>query len=295
MPEPAINWNEVRGIHFSFGHHFGCDNKQGKLNAAFAQILPNIASLFILDEECSLIVAAIVDELPASELIEQLKREQNGDTLQQVIPPKRKRPQTTRPATGGLNPIKPIESEVEPTIKVPSSCVTSPSATTDLIPNRMLDFDVVATPSNTTASFPPAVTANLGPLQTVGPIADTPSVKAPHYIWTWTYSPHSESVSFHRVRSDSFLRATSSRPPVQCQEKSSIVTAPSVSPSAQTRFGHHSTPPCEPANLRWTFNPQIEIATFRRLTKSVPPPSPLLISDVLDAGTDPPNAASAYI
>eukprot|EP00536_Pseudo-nitzschia_multiseries_P018186 jgi/Psemu1/54492/gm1.54492_g len=87
MPEPAVNWNEVRGIHFSFGHHFGCGNKQEKLNAAFAQILPNIASLFIVDDEDvktlrrdpipvlkSLIVAAIVDELPASEVFKAHKQ-----------------------------------------------------------------------------------------------------------------------------------------------------------------------------------------------------------------------------
>eukprot|EP00536_Pseudo-nitzschia_multiseries_P005077 jgi/Psemu1/11660/gm1.11660_g len=87
MPEPAVSWNEVRGIHFSFGHHFGCGDKQRKLNAAFAQTLPNIASLFIVDEDGvktlrpdpipvlkSLIVAAIVDELPASEVFEAHKQ-----------------------------------------------------------------------------------------------------------------------------------------------------------------------------------------------------------------------------
>eukprot|EP00536_Pseudo-nitzschia_multiseries_P015096 jgi/Psemu1/41238/gm1.41238_g len=169
-------------------------------------------------------------------------------------------------------PIKPIDSEAHTAIQVPSSCVTSSLATNDLPTIKLIDSDVVATPSNTTTSVPP-VTANFGPLQPVGPIADTPSVKAPCYIWTWIYSPHSESVSFHRVRSDSFLRATSSSPPVQCrQEKSSIVTAPSVSPSAQTRFGHHSAPPCEPANFRWTFNPQSETVTFHRLPKPTPVP-----------------------
>eukprot|EP00536_Pseudo-nitzschia_multiseries_P015873 jgi/Psemu1/44092/gm1.44092_g len=146
-------------------------------------------------------------------------------------------------------PIKPVESKAHTAIQVPSSCVTSSLATTVLPPIKLIDSDVETTPSNTTTSVPP-VTANFGPPQPVGPIADTPSVKAPCYIWTWTYSPHSESVSFHHVRTDSFLCATSSSPPVQRrQEKSSIVTASSVSPSAKTRFGHHSTPPCEPANL----------------------------------------------
>eukprot|EP00536_Pseudo-nitzschia_multiseries_P000528 jgi/Psemu1/1171/gm1.1171_g len=146
---------------------------------------------------------------------------------------------------------------------------------------------------NTTARIPP-VTADLGPLQSVGSTADTPSVKAPHATWTWTYSPQSELVSFRRVRSDSLLCVTSSSPPDH-KEKSSIVTAPSVSPSAQPQFDPHSDPPWKPTNFVWTFNPQNDIATFRRLTKSVPPPSPLLPSEVLDAGTDPPHAAPAYI
>eukprot|EP00536_Pseudo-nitzschia_multiseries_P018838 jgi/Psemu1/57556/gm1.57556_g len=170
-------------------------------------------------------------------------------------------------------PIKPVGSKAHTAIQAPSSCVTSSSATTDLPTIKLIDSDVVTTPSNSTTSVHP-VTANFGPLQPVGPIADTPSVNAPCYIWTWTYSPHSESVSFRQVRSGSisFQRAISSSPPVQRQEKSSIVTSPSLSPSAQTRFGHHSAPPCEPANFRWTFNPQSETVTFHRLPKPAPVP-----------------------
>eukprot|EP00536_Pseudo-nitzschia_multiseries_P008251 jgi/Psemu1/20046/gm1.20046_g len=180
-------------------------------------------------------------------------------------------------------PITPVESEAHPAIQVPSSYV-------------------VDTPSNTIASIPP-VTANFGPLQPVGLIADTPSVNAPCCIWTWTYSPQSESVSFRRVRSGSisFPRATSSSPPDQRrQEKSSIVTAPSVSPSAKIRFGHHSAPPCEPANFRWTFNPQNEIATFCRVPKSVTSPQPPLCNrlrppETHAEDTDLPHAGPAYI
>eukprot|EP00536_Pseudo-nitzschia_multiseries_P012912 jgi/Psemu1/33497/gm1.33497_g len=179
-------------------------------------------------------------------------------------------------------PFKPVKSEAHTAIQVPTSCVTSSLATTDLPTIKLIDSDVVATASNTTTSVPLA-TANLGPLQPVGPISDTPSANAPCYIWTWTYSPHNESVSFHRVRSDSFLRATSSSPPnrrqdksivtpVQRQDESSPVTTPSVSPSARPSFGHHSAPPCEPANFRWTFNPQSETVVFHRLPEpaSVP-------------------------
>eukprot|EP00536_Pseudo-nitzschia_multiseries_P016807 jgi/Psemu1/47891/gm1.47891_g len=71
-------------------------------------------------------------------------------------------------------PIKPVESESHTAIQVPPSCVTSSSTTTDLLTIKLIHSDIVATPSNTTTSIPP-VTANLGPLQPVGPIADTPS------------------------------------------------------------------------------------------------------------------------
>eukprot|EP00536_Pseudo-nitzschia_multiseries_P012368 jgi/Psemu1/31826/gm1.31826_g len=142
---------------------------------------------------------------------------------------------------------------------------------------------------HTTARIP-LMTANLGPLQSVGPIADTPSVKAPHDTWTWTYSPQSELVSFRRVRSDSLLCVTSSSPPDH-KEKSSIVTAPSVSPSTKPSFDHHSAPPWKPTNFVWTFNPQNEVATFRRVPNSVPSPP----SEPLAEVTDPPNAAPAYI
>eukprot|EP00536_Pseudo-nitzschia_multiseries_P016308 jgi/Psemu1/45732/gm1.45732_g len=144
------------------------------------------------------------------------------------------------------------------------------------------------TPSNTTTSVPP-VTANLDPLQPVGTIANIPSVTTPRYIWTWTYSPNIQSDS------DSIKCATSFGPPVQ-HHNESPVTAPSVRPSALTRFGHHSVPPSVPANFGWTFHPQNEIATFRRLPKSVPSPQPPSCIRLLPAEvTDLPNAAPAYI
>eukprot|EP00536_Pseudo-nitzschia_multiseries_P008765 jgi/Psemu1/21374/gm1.21374_g len=187
-------------------------------------------------------------------------------------------------------PIKPVNSEAHTAIQVPSSCVTSCSATTDLPTIKLIDSDVVATPSNTTTSVP-LVTANLDPLQPVGPIADTPTAnapmpdKAPHYTWTWTYSPNSELVSFHR----------STVIPVRRQDKSTV-TAPSVTPSALTIFGHHPDPPSVPANFGWTFNPQNEIATFRRLPKSVPSPQPSSRIQLLPAeDTDLPTAAHAYV
>eukprot|EP00536_Pseudo-nitzschia_multiseries_P009484 jgi/Psemu1/23295/gm1.23295_g len=119
----------------------------------------------------------------------------------------------------GIPPVKTIESKVELTIQVAVQC-TSKS------PNSTTSFKSVPIPR---AGASP-VTANLGPLQSVGPIAYTPSIKAPGYIWTWTYSPNSESFSFCRVRSGSisFQRATSLSPPVQRWDKS---------------------PPCEPTNF----------------------------------------------
>eukprot|EP00536_Pseudo-nitzschia_multiseries_P016414 jgi/Psemu1/46103/gm1.46103_g len=424
MPEPAISWNEVRGIHFSFGHHFGCDNKQWQLNTAFAQILPNIASLFIVDDDGvdtlrpdpipvlkSLIVAAIVDELPASEvfkahkqriallisnsaifchvkdharsrvrdkrgldkaarrtnngdpivrlvltifswefhkdwypydfhivydhgygvpsyeamlqrktpshtqrtnrqkftnkLFEQFKRERNGETVQQALPPKRKHPKTTRPAAAIST--FPVESKSHTAIKVPTYCVTSSSATTALPPVKPIDSDVVTTLSN-----PIKTTSDLLPGQATDSIPDTP---APSYTWTWKYSPNSDSVSFHRVQSNSISsqRSTSSSSsrvrcqeksnttPIQCQDKSTV-TASHETPSTMPNSDHHSAPPLAPTNFSWTFNPQNEIATFRRLPKSAPSPSPqppmhnrLLPSETLAEGTDLPNAAPAYI
>eukprot|EP00536_Pseudo-nitzschia_multiseries_P019329 jgi/Psemu1/60109/gm1.60109_g len=172
-------------------------------------------------------------------------------------------------------PIKPVESKSHTAIKVPTYCVTSSSATTALPTIKLIDSDVVATPSHTTTSVRP-VTANLGPLQPVGPITNTPFANAPCHIWTWTYSPHSESVSFHRVNSISF-RQHSSPPnrhqnksivtPVQRQDESSPVPTPSVSPSARPRFGHHPVPLYEPTDFRWTFNPQSESVVFHRLPK----------------------------
>eukprot|EP00536_Pseudo-nitzschia_multiseries_P000442 jgi/Psemu1/1006/gm1.1006_g len=140
----------------------------------------------------------------------------------------------------------PAPSALPPATHTSSSNVDAivPSGTTALVCMTTSPPNAVATPLNSTA----------------------PNI--PRYTWTWTYSPHSESVLFHRVRSDSFLHATSSSPPDQRrQEKSSIVTAPSVSPSAKTRFGHHSAPPCEPANFQWTFNPQNDTVMFHRLPK----------------------------
>eukprot|EP00536_Pseudo-nitzschia_multiseries_P015197 jgi/Psemu1/41580/gm1.41580_g len=163
-----------------------------------------------------------------------------------------------------------------------------------------------------TARIPP-VSADLGPLQSVGPIADTPSVKAPQYSGTWTYSPNSDSVSFHRVRSNfiSFGRSTSSSScrvrcqetsnmtPIQCHDKSTV-PAPHVTPSTLPSSNHLFAPPWGPTDLGWTFNPQTEIATFRRVPKSVPSPQPPMCNrlrppETLAEDTDLPHAAPAYI
>eukprot|EP00536_Pseudo-nitzschia_multiseries_P013184 jgi/Psemu1/34328/gm1.34328_g len=114
----------------------------------------------------------------------------------------------------------------------------------------------------------------------------------PSYAWTWTYSPNSDSVSFHRVRSTSFQHFTSSSScRVRCQQDKSHVTASYKTPSTMPNLDHHSTPPSAHTNFRWTFNPQNEIATFRRVPKSVPsPPSETLAEDA-----DQPHAAPAYI
>eukprot|EP00536_Pseudo-nitzschia_multiseries_P015907 jgi/Psemu1/44243/gm1.44243_g len=120
----------------------------------------------------------------------------------------------------------------------------------------------------------------------------------PSYTWTWKYSPNSDSVSFHRVRcnSISFRRSTSSSScrvrcqqdkshmtPTQCQDKSNV-TASYETPSTMPNSDHHSAPPLAPTNFGWTFNPQNEIATFRRAPQST-----------LAEDTNRPHAAPAYI
>eukprot|EP00536_Pseudo-nitzschia_multiseries_P011133 jgi/Psemu1/27964/gm1.27964_g len=356
MTATAVSWNDVRGIHFSFGPNFTAGNRQGDLNAVFSRILPNISSLFIIDDDGvkalrpdpipvlkSLIVTAIIDELPPSEVSKahkghissliakttifwHYKKDVGGRirvTNKQVVldtaakhakrghpiinlalhtihwkfhndwypyefhkvyttatgipsdetglsvkPPSRSRLVNIQKceqillthhlqavfgkdkATDTLPPkqkhrTKPMAPVVSKTLPVPSPPTIVPSGTTDLVPTK------------TTVLIPCAgaspVTANLGPLQPVGPIADTPSVKAPHYIWTWTYSPNSESVSFRRVRSGSvsFQRATSLSSPVRRRDKS---------------------PPCESTNFQWTFYPQSETVVFHRLPKPAPVP-----------------------
>eukprot|EP00536_Pseudo-nitzschia_multiseries_P010460 jgi/Psemu1/26009/gm1.26009_g len=102
----------------------------------------------------------------------------------------------------------------------------------------------------------------------------------PSYTWTRTYSPNSDSVSFRRDKS--------------------TVTASHVTPSTLSSSDHHSAPPWEPTSFVWTFNPQNEIATFRRVLKSVPSPQPpmcnrLLPSETLAEDTALPNAAPAYV
>eukprot|EP00536_Pseudo-nitzschia_multiseries_P016857 jgi/Psemu1/48149/gm1.48149_g len=112
--------------------------------------------------------------------------------------------------------IEPVP-KVDTTVQVPLSYATPSSDTTDLITDSIVD------------------------------------ARAPHYTWTWTYSPSSDSVSFRQV--------TSATPPVQCQEKSSVAAS---SPSPD--YGHHSAPLWDPANSRWTFNPQREtvLVVFQR-------------------------------
>eukprot|EP00536_Pseudo-nitzschia_multiseries_P015394 jgi/Psemu1/42382/gm1.42382_g len=87
MTQTAVSWNEVRGIHFSYGPNFTAGNRQGDLNTVFSRIFPNISSLFLVDDDGvetlrpdpipvlkSLIVAAIMDALPPSEVSKAHKR-----------------------------------------------------------------------------------------------------------------------------------------------------------------------------------------------------------------------------
>eukprot|EP00536_Pseudo-nitzschia_multiseries_P006479 jgi/Psemu1/15412/gm1.15412_g len=61
------------------------------------------------------------------------------------------------------------DANVDTNVQVPSSYVSSPSSTTDLVTNKTIDSDAAATPSNSTA-------------------------RTSQYTWDWTYSPNSNSV-----------------------------------------------------------------------------------------------------
>eukprot|EP00536_Pseudo-nitzschia_multiseries_P013201 jgi/Psemu1/34401/gm1.34401_g len=147
-----------------------------------------------------------------------------------------------------IPPSSPVVSE---TLPVPSHPTIVPSGTTTLVHTKPTVSNPIKTPSNSTAP------------------------NASRYTWTWPYSPNSDSVSFRRVQSDTvpFQHAFSSGSrPARHQDKSPPVTAPSVTPSASTRSGHHSAPPWESANFRWKFNPQNETVVFHRLQKPAPVP-----------------------
>eukprot|EP00536_Pseudo-nitzschia_multiseries_P019217 jgi/Psemu1/59539/gm1.59539_g len=87
--------------------------------------------------------------------------------------------------------------------------------------------------------------------------------------------------------------------PIQCHDKSTV-PAPHVTPSTLPSSNHLFAPPWGPTDLGWTFNPQTEIATFRRVPKSVPSPQPPMCNrlrppETLAEDTDLPHAAPAYI
>eukprot|EP00536_Pseudo-nitzschia_multiseries_P016563 jgi/Psemu1/46643/gm1.46643_g len=302
MTETAVSWNEVRGIHFSFGPNFTAGNRQGDLNAVFSRILPNISSLFIVDDEG--VETLRTDPIPVlKSLIKYLKHTNaisppkttifwhskaiggrirvrdkqaldiaakhanRGRPIIQLvlniihwkfhskwypyefhkvydaadgIPSDKTGSFVKPPSRSRLHHTKPTAPVVSETLPVPSHPTIVPSGTTALVHTKPTVSNPIKTPSNSTE----------------------PNDSC--YTWTWTYSSNSDSVSFHRDKSTRTL--------VQRQNESSPVTTPSVSPSARTRFGHHSAPPCEPANFRWTFNPQSETVVFHRLPKpaSVP-------------------------
>eukprot|EP00536_Pseudo-nitzschia_multiseries_P008525 jgi/Psemu1/20603/gm1.20603_g len=115
-----------------------------------------------------------------------------------------------------------------------------PSGTTGLVNTKTIDSNNVKTSLNSTAP------------------------RASLYTWTWTFSPNSDSVSFHRVQFNtiSFRRVASSRrSSVKRQEKSTVTALP-VMPPTLPSSDHHSAPPWGPTNLRWTFNPQTDIISL---------------------------------
>eukprot|EP00536_Pseudo-nitzschia_multiseries_P018141 jgi/Psemu1/54296/gm1.54296_g len=143
--------------------------------------------------------------------------------------------------TAKLLPVQPAKANAN---------VIVPSGTTGLVHTKTINSNNVKTSLNSTAP------------------------RASLYTWTWTYSPNSDSVSFHRVQSNTIsLRrvASSRRCSVKRQEKSTVTALP-VMPPTLPSSDHHSAPPYVPTNFQWAFNPQSETVTFHCLPKpaSVP-------------------------
>eukprot|EP00536_Pseudo-nitzschia_multiseries_P016545 jgi/Psemu1/46535/gm1.46535_g len=320
MPATAFDWNQIKDIAIQFGTFNAKDNahKHEDLNKTFGHDLEYTDGLFITDDDAEGPKTLAPDPVPMLREIIRLRNKHlmdkagelaiaNGqDTILIEI----------RATHWGFKPdwdaihfaevydtniySFPKKSNTREATTVANKTPNASRTRFANLPQRKY-IQLKAVPLQRKHIKPQAVppnTANLGPLQPVGSIADTPSVQAPCYIWTWTYSPNSDSVSFRRVQSDSlsFKRATSFSPPIQHQDKS-LVTAPLPSP----KRGHHSALPWGPTNFGRTFNPQNEIVTLRRLAKPALSPQsslriPLLVpSEALAAGTDLPHAAPAYI
>eukprot|EP00536_Pseudo-nitzschia_multiseries_P017589 jgi/Psemu1/51570/gm1.51570_g len=302
MTQTVVSWNEVRGIQFSFGPNFTAGNRQSDLNAVFSRILPNIASLFLVDDDG--VETLRPDPIPVLKSIYSGQRKiilrfgqcPGGWHSKAIGGRMRVRDnQVLDIAAHRAQRGHPIINLVLHTMhwkfhkdwypyefhKVYTTTTGIPSDETGLSvkpPSRSRLHRTKPTAHVVSETLPVPFHPTIGPSGTTALVHTKPTVSNPiktpsksttpnasRYTWTWIYSPNSESVSFRRVPSDaiSFHRASSPSPPVQRQDKSPV-TALSITPSALTRP--------EPSNFQWTFHPQSETVVFHRPPKpaSVP-------------------------
>eukprot|EP00536_Pseudo-nitzschia_multiseries_P017708 jgi/Psemu1/52163/gm1.52163_g len=326
------DWNYVEAIEFSFGKPVGAGKNnaaQNLLNAAYSQILTNINSILAVDNHGAetlkpdaisrikfLVTAAIIENLPLSEVSPKCKKHirmlLEHSTIWYLDKDTTRRPvhdyHTLAPAANAakLN----YHQYKYPTIQLEFS-IQHWGFDKGWYPYefaKVYDRNSEATASEKSKPLKPLPTlvsyidrvANILKLSRriisgenefrfdlPDPYFEYVAFKQiyrmafpPSYTWTWTYSPNS--------------------PPVQREDRSTVASLP-VTPSTLPRSDHHSAPPWKPTSFVWTFNPQNEIATFRRVpTTSVPTSQPpmchqLLPSAVLANDTDHPHAAPAYM
>eukprot|EP00536_Pseudo-nitzschia_multiseries_P011027 jgi/Psemu1/27643/gm1.27643_g len=347
MPETAVSWNEVQGIHFSFGPNFTAGNRQGNLNAVFSRILPNISSLFIVGDDDgvetlrpdpipvlkSLIVAAIMDELPPLEVCKVHKRHISsliakttifwhskafGGRIRvrdkQVFDTAAKHAKRGHPIIHLVLNIThwkfhkdwyPYEFH-----KVYDTAEGLPSDNTG--PSQILlthYLQAVFGTDKATDTLPPKRKHCTKPTTPV--VSEPlPAPSRPTIVLLGTTNlVHTKPTLTNPVKTPS----DSDAPHASCYTwtwtyspnsdsvsfRHSPVIVPSITPPKLTRSDNPSAPLWGTPNFGWTFNPQNETATFRRVTKSVPSPQPSLriLLQPLEAhaeGTDLPNAALVY-
>eukprot|EP00536_Pseudo-nitzschia_multiseries_P014619 jgi/Psemu1/39502/gm1.39502_g len=306
MPATAFDWNQIQDVAIRFGpfNTKGNAHKHEALNHAFAHCLEYMDSLFITDDDAEgpktlapdpvsmlreIIVNAIMDIIPSREQTAVNKRHISrllADATFWYVAPnqltKRLRNKHSMDKAGELaikNGQDTIFIEIRAThwgftpdwdaIHFGEIYDTNIYSFPDATQNRYgksntRDATMVA---DKTADASRARFANLQQQKYV-----TPKANLLHATYTSTSSIVNASVPspYKAILSDT----------TKIVDSNAAATPVAALSATQAPF-------------RWTFTPQHDIATFRRLPKSAPSPSPP--SGTLGEATDLPNAIPAYI